>query len=102
MFGGKNMEVAAPAASTLGSSALLNSEADMRSKANDRALKILGVRELNLDNLPEGAKIANLPNQVRKSRRYPNTTHIQFDMRGVGVEGGGNICWRWRIGCCLP
>lgn len=36
----------------------------MRARANDRALKNLGVRELNLGSLPDGAKIVNLPNQV--------------------------------------
>ena len=40
-------------------------EAGMRARANDRALKTLGVRELNLGSLPEGIKIVNLPNQVR-------------------------------------
>lgn len=50
------------AARTLGSA--MTAEADFRSKANDRVLKNLGTRELNLDNLPKGAKIVNLPNQV--------------------------------------
>ncbi len=36
----------------------------MRARANDRALKNLGVRELNLGSLPEGVKIVNLPNPV--------------------------------------
>lgn len=47
---------------TLGST--MAAESDMRGLANDRALKNLGVRELNLGFLPEGAKIVNLPNQV--------------------------------------
>lgn len=38
--------------------------ADVRRVANDRALKCLGVRELHLDNLPEGASIVDMPNQV--------------------------------------
>ena len=36
----------------------------MRSKANERALRYLGVKELNIGHLPEGAEIVNLPNQV--------------------------------------
>lgn len=42
----------------------------MRARANDRALKNLGVREMNLGSLPEGAKIVNLPNQVRCGRAF--------------------------------
>lgn len=42
----------------------MDAEADTRLAANDRALKHLGVRELTLGRLPEGAKIVNLPNQV--------------------------------------
>lgn len=49
---------------TLGSSLDPKEEAGMRTRANDRALKNLGVRELNLGSLPKGAKIVNLPNQV--------------------------------------
>lgn len=49
---------------TLGSSLDPAEEAGMRARANDRAHKNLGARELNLGSLPEGAKIVNLPNQV--------------------------------------
>jgi len=42
----------------------------MRAMANDRALKNLGVRELNLGSLPAGVKIVNLPNQVSEQRGY--------------------------------
>lgn len=38
--------------------------ANMKAKANDRALVKLGVRSLNLGSLPIGAKLVNLPNQV--------------------------------------
>lgn len=55
---------------TLGSSLDPAEEAGMRARANDRALKNLGVRELNLGSLPEGAKIVNLPNQVRCGRAF--------------------------------
>lgn len=52
------------AVTTLGSMMDAASEAGMRALANERALKNLGVRELNLGSLPDGVKIVNLPNQV--------------------------------------
>ena len=63
MFGGCCIPEVPRAVTTLGST--MSGDADMRSMANDRALKNLGVRELNLGALPAGAKIVNLPNQVR-------------------------------------
>ena len=53
---------------TLGST--MAAESDMRGLANDRALKNLGVRELNLGFLPQGAKIVNLPNQVKSGELW--------------------------------
>lgn len=37
---------------------------DIKLAANNRALKCLGVRELHLNNLPDGAEIVDMPNQV--------------------------------------
>lgn len=42
----------------------LEADFDIKAAANDRALKTLGVRELNLGHLPLGAEIINLPDQV--------------------------------------
>eukprot|EP00752_Nemacystus_decipiens_P003385 g3132.t1 len=72
---------------TLGSSLDPAEEAGMRARANDRALKNLGVRELNLGSLPEGVKIVNLPNQVgghKMMKSVPALLLLEWEGKGAG------------------
>ncbi|CAM9467343.1 unnamed protein product [Scytosiphon promiscuus] len=75
------------AVTTLGSTMDAAAEAGMRALANDRALKNLGVRELNLGNLPEGVKIVNLPNQVgghKMMKSVPALLLLEWAGKGAG------------------
>ncbi|CAM9939264.1 unnamed protein product [Ascophyllum nodosum] len=63
-------------------------EANMRSKANERALRYLGVKELNIGHLPEGAEIVNLPNQVGGHKLMKEMQSLLLlDWAGKGTNG---------------
>ncbi|CAN0292013.1 unnamed protein product, partial [Ectocarpus sp. 12 AP-2014] len=82
---------------TLGSSLDAAAEAGMRAMANDRALKHLGHRELNLGSLPPGAKIVNLPNQVgghKTMKSVPALLLLEWEGKG---KGGGSARFVLKI-----